>query len=98
MSAELHWTLVDRDGTLVALVRSKHFVPLPDICLITRRALNLSPISFLTDKKHSSVMWYTWLSFELCPAIEIFLENPTPSVPSDIKWGWTEINPCTKPG
>ena len=96
MNAALHWALVDNEGTLVALVRSEHFVPTPDICWITRKALNLSPISFLTDKREFSIPeWYTWLAFDI-PAIQIImsgLEDGKPNVPSDIKWTWTEIDP-----
>jgi hypothetical protein len=94
MNAGLHWALVDNEETLIALVRSGHFVPLPDVCYITRQALQLASLRFLTDKREFSMSeWYTWLAFDLCPAIQIIMTNAKPTVPSDIKWGWTKIDP-----
>lgn len=93
MNAGLHWAMLDREGTLVALVRSEHFVPLPDICSVTRKAMNLSPTAFLTDKTDFGMTeWYTWLAFGI-PAIQIIMEDENPKVPSDITWGRTEIDP-----
>lgn len=92
-NAGLHWALIDNDGSLVALVRSEHFVPLPDICMVTRKALRLTPVTFLTDKSEFGMAeWYTWLAFDI-PAIQIIMEDENPKVPSDITWGWTEIDP-----
>jgi len=94
MNAALHWALIDNEQTLVALVRSEHFVPLPDVCCVTRQALGLFSLLFLTDKREFSIPeWYTWLAFDLCPAIQIIMTNEKPTMPSDIKWGWTKIDP-----
>jgi hypothetical protein len=87
--------MIDNEDTLIALVRSEHFVPLPDVCCVTRRALSLVPFSFLTDKKEFSMSeWYTWLAFGV-PAIQITMTGTKekPTVPSDVKWDWTKIDP-----
>ncbi len=96
-NAGLHWALVDSEQTLVALVRSDHFVPLPEVCSITCQALGLFSLSFLTDKREFSMPeWYTWLAFGV-PAIQITMTGTKekPTVPSDVKWGWTKIDPTT---
>ncbi len=93
MNAALHWALVDNEGNLVALVRSEHFVPLPDTCGITRQALNLKPFCFLTDKREFNMAeWYTWLAFGI-PAIQIVLESANPTAPLEVVWGWQGIDP-----
>ena len=93
MNGGLHWALVDKEDTLVALLRAEHFVPLPDVCAITRHALKLNSVCFLTDKQEFSIPeWYTWLAFEI-PAFQIKLADVLPVVASEVIWDWEEIDP-----
>ncbi len=93
-NAALHWALVDNEGTLVALVRSEHFVQLPDICNVVRNAQDLKSTAFLTDHNSFSMPeWNTWFAFGI-PAIEIYLAlAEDQAMPGDVFWTWEEIDP-----
>jgi hypothetical protein len=93
MNAALHWAMVDNEETLIALVRSEHFIQQHVVCNAIREALDLGPIFFLTDKSEFSIPeWETWFAFGV-PALEIVLVNRGSIVSSEPAWTWERIEP-----
>ncbi len=93
MNAALHWAMVDNEGTLMALVRSEHFIQQHVVCDTVREALDLSPIFYLIDKRQFSIPeWETWFAFGV-PAFEIVLVNRGSTVSSEPVWAWQDIKP-----
>jgi len=48
-------------------------------------------ISIYSDDDFTLEEWNTWLAFEICPAIQVYVKETSGGIQELIHWGWLEI-------
>ncbi len=50
-------------------------------------------ISLYSDEHFTVDEWNTWFAFEMCPVIQVYVEETSGGIVELIHWGWQRIEP-----